>query len=231
MNRLLLLMLAVELAQTSAAQTLPLEPAPLGLLKNFVERRRSAAPLPVYVSETSTYRQDLGAAGGSGLVFQPSPIAVPIQSMGVQVGSPTLLQPRSLGVISEAGAMTDRTINQLALLREPRRYPSTFALTWAEVAKYAQAPASTNQVKKTASRTGRRALGWALVAGGATLMVYSTVWYKNRLDERSRRMAERAERGDLAALFEEDNAGQTAALGMLCAGMVAGISGVVLLSK
>jgi len=127
----------------------------------------------------------------------------------------------------QAAARTD-ALSQFAVPYSLGKYKLVADLSWADARAYAQPPASTDQSQPRASRAGRKAAGLVLIGGGVSLMVYSTAWYKNRLNEQGRQARQT---GNYAPLFEEHIGWNAAATGMVLGGLFAALGGVVLLVR
>ena len=119
-------------------------------------------------------------------------------------------------------------LNQSAVPDRLGRIKPVADLTWADMRSYAQPPASTGQSQPRASRAGRRVAGIVLIGGGVSLMVYSTAWYKNRLDEEGRQARQT---GQYGPLFQQHTGWDAASGGMFLGGLFAALGGVVLLIK
>lgn len=108
------------------------------------------------------------------------------------------------------------------------KYKPVAELTWADIRTYAQPPGSTSQSQSRASRAGRRVAGIVLIGGGVSLMAYSAVWYKNRLDEEGRQARQT---GQYGPLFQRHIGWDAASSAMFLGGFFAALGGVVLLVR
>ena len=132
-----------------------------------------------------------------------------------------------VGGAPEAAARTD-ALSQFAVPYSLGKYKPVADLAWADARAYAQPPASTDQSQPRASRAGRKVAGLVLIGGGVSLMVYSTAWYKNRLNEQGRQARQT---GNYGPLFEEHTGWDAASGGMFLGGLFAALGGVVLLVR